>query len=279
MKSRLLHWFALILITEVGLLHIFTAQAEYEEAAYMGYLFAANFFGSLVAALGLYLQQRWGWWLGFAISLLSIAGYAWSRTLGMPGMDVEEWLKPFGLVAMSMEGLFLALFLLRPWRLPAEAEMPAGSRLRFVLQLLGVLFIASVSALAYRWDVLVTQAYGHHVGSVNDVCSTPVTSFAELEERYGVRVSLVAVSMMDSIVDVRLKVLDPVKADELLKNQAALLVDQKFLVLAPHMHRHGSLRQDKIHFLFFSTQNNAIHAGSEVNLVFGGVRVEPVTVQ
>ena len=26
----------------------------------------------------------------------------------------------------------------------------------------------------------VTRAYGHHVGSLDKVCSTPVTSFAEL---------------------------------------------------------------------------------------------------
>ena len=51
MKSKLFHWLGIFLILETGLLHILTAQAEYEEAAYLGYLFAANFIGALIADL------------------------------------------------------------------------------------------------------------------------------------------------------------------------------------------------------------------------------------
>ena len=91
--------------------------------------------------------------------------------------------------------------------------------------------------------------------------------------------SLVVVTAMDSIVDVRLKVVDPQKAEALLKNQAALLVNQEELILAPHIHSHWKLKQDKPHVMFFPTQNNTIHTGSEVNLVIGRVRVEPVTVR
>jgi hypothetical protein len=68
MKSKILQWSAIALITAIGLLHLLTAQAEYEEAAYMGYLFAANFFGALIAVLGIYHQQVWGWLLGLLIS-------------------------------------------------------------------------------------------------------------------------------------------------------------------------------------------------------------------
>jgi hypothetical protein len=139
--------------------------------------------------------------------------------------------------------------------------------------------MALVSTAAYRWEVVVTQEYGHHVGSVDQVCSTPLTSFTEFEQQYGLRVALVEISMLDSIVDVRLKVMDRDKANTLLKNQAALLVDQQVLVLAPHQHRHGGLKQDKIHFLFFPTQNKTIQTGSEVSLVFGPIRLEPVTLR
>jgi hypothetical protein len=280
MKSKLLHWLAIVLILETGLLHIITAQAEYEEAAYMGYLFAANFFGSLIAALGVYRQQRWGWMLGLLIAALSIFGFVWSRTLGMPDMRVEEWLAPFGIVAVTIEGLFLLLCLFRPWRSAAgDSSVSVNAWLRYVLPIAGLLIISSVSAFAYRWDFLLTQDYGHHVGSLDQVCKTPTTSFAEFEERYGIRVTLVATSMMDSIVDVRLKVVDPQKAAALLKNQAALLVDQKVLILAPHQHHHGSIVRDKIHFLFFPTQNNTVQVGSQVNLVFGSVRLETIQVK
>jgi len=280
MKSKFLHWLAIVLILEIGLLHIMTAQVEYEEAAYMGYLFAANFFGALIAAFGIYHKQLWGWALGVVIAAGSIAGYIWSRTLGMPGMNVEEWFTPYGVMALSVEGLFILIFLLRPWKISTADLLPATiSRLPYILPVAGMFAIVSISALAYQWDVAVSQAYGHHVGSVDQVCSTPLTTFAELEEKYGVQVSLVATSMMDSIVDVRLKVVDPEKAKALLMNQAALLVDQQVLVLAPHMHHHGNTKRNKIHNMFFPTENNTIHTGSEVSLVFGPVRVEPVTVR
>jgi len=280
MKSKFLHWLAIVLILEIGLLHIMTAQVEYEEAAYMGYLFAANFFAALIAAFGVYHKWFWGWVLGVVIAAGSIAGYIWSRTLGMPDMNVEEWFTPYGVMALSVEGLFILIFLLRPWKISTADLLPATiSRLPYILPVAGMFAIVSISAFTYQWDTAVAQAYGHHVGSVDQVCSTPVTSFAELEEQYGVQVSLVATSMMDSIVDVRLKVVDPEKAKALLMNQAALLVDQQVLVLAPHMHHHGNTKRDKIHNMFFPTENNTIHTGSEVSLVFGPVRVEPVTVR
>jgi len=281
MKSKIFHWLAILLILEIGLLHIMTAQAEYDEAAYMGYLFAANFFGALVAAFGIFHKQRWGWALGVLIAAGSILGYAWSRTLGMPGMNVEEWATPYGIISMSMEGLFILITLARPWKMPNDEVLPSVNSLsRYIIPVLGLLLITSTSTLTYRWDYATTQALGHHVGSLDQVCSTPAMTFAELEEKYGVRVSLVANSMMGSIIDVRLKIVDPDKAHALLQNQAALLLNQEALVLAPHMHSHGSsrLKAGKEFIIFFPSEQ-IIHPGSSVSLVFGPVRIAPVIVQ
>jgi len=281
MKSKFLQWLAIILIIEIGLLHIITAQKEYDEAAYMGYLFAANFFGSLIAAFGIYHKQLWGWILGFVIAIGSIAGYIWSRTLGMPSMNVEEWFSPYSVVSISLEGIFVLLILLRAWKIAAEgSSVPANPRFPYITPVLGLFCLVAISGMTYRWDYAVTQAYGHHVGSLAQVCSTPVTSLAELEEKYGVQISLVANSMMGSIVDVRLKVVDPDKAHALLQNQPALLLNQEALVLAPHMHSHGGtrLKVGKIFTIFFPSQQ-IIHPGSSVSLVFGPIRTEPVIVR
>jgi len=281
MKSKFLQWFAIVLILEIGLLHIITAQKEYDEAVYMGYLFAANFFGSLIAAFGIFHKQRWGWMLGFVISIGSIAGYIWSRTIGMPSMNVEEWFSPYGIVSMSLEGVFVLLVLLRAWKMQAsELSLSANTGFRYLAPVIGLFCVLTVGGLTYRWDYTVTQAFGHHVGSLAQVCTTPPTSLAELEEKYGVQVALVANSMMGSIVDVRLKVVDPEKAHALLQNQAALLLNQEALVLAPHMHSHGStrLKVGKIFTIFFPSQQ-IIHPGSSVSLVFGSVRTEPVVVR
>jgi hypothetical protein len=281
MKSKLLHWLAIFLILEIGLLHIMTAQAEYEEATYMGYLFAANFFGSLLAAYAIYHKQFWGWVLGLVIAAGSIAGYLYSRTLGMPGMNVDEWFSPYGVISIAVEAAYILVFLFQPWKRPGDGSVfPSNRWLGAGISASILVSIVCAGALAYQWDVLVKTNYGHHVGSLAKVCNTPPTTFADLEKNYGIQVSLVATSMMGSAVDVRLKIVDPDKAHALLQNQAALLVGQQSLILAPHMHSHNGtrLKVGKIFNVFFPTQR-VITPGSQVSLVFGQLRVEPVVVK
>lgn len=280
MKPKILQWLGIIFILETGLIHYFTAQSQYDKAGYMGYAYVIFSLFTLISAFGMYHRQVWGWGIGFILSVLSLITFIWTRTLGLPGMLLGDWLAPFDVVAACMEAFFILVYFSHPLSVDGKEITPSTTaRLRYILPIAGALFITSTSALAYGWNTAVANQFGHHVGSLEQVCSTPLTSFAELENRYGVEVSLVATSMMDSIVDVRLKITDPEKAAILLRNQTALLVNQQFLVLAPHMHRHGALKKDKILYIFFSTQSNAIQTGSEVSLVFGGVRVEPVTVR
>jgi hypothetical protein len=281
-KPRILQWLGIVLIVQIGLFHIINAQAEYEEAAYMGYLFAANFFGALIAALGIQRRQVWAWALGLVIAAGSLVGFLWSRTLGMPGMGIEEWETPYGLVSMALEGLFIGLALLHLGKSPTKpVETSAGQPKGKILWRLGGLAVMlALTFFTYRWDDTVTQAYGLHVNSAEVVSGTAVTSMAALEEQYGVEVSLVATSMMGSIVDVRLKIIDPQKANILLQNQAAVLVEGEDLIVSPHMHSHsaGRLKAGKAHIIFFPTQQK-IHPGTQVNLVFGPVRIASVVVQ
>ena len=281
MKSTMLRWFGLALILEIGLLHIMNAQGEYEEAAYMGYLFAANFFGALIAAFGIYRRQFFGWMLGVTIAAGSIAGYAWSRTVGMPGMNVEEWFSPYGIVALSAEGLFILLALARPWKTtvdqPARAAHPL---LRSILPVASLVAVVALGGFTYEWDVAVVEEFGSHVGTLDQIRNTPALSSGQLIEQYGLQVSLVANSMMGSIVDVRLRIIDPDKAHLLLQNQAALLVDQRKLIVAPHMHSHaGNRLKAGTQFIVFFPAGQTVRPGAIVSLVFGSVSVEPVVVQ
>ncbi len=287
MKSNMLRWFAIVLILEIGLIHILAAQGAYEESAYLGYLFVANFFGALIAAFGIYHRQVWGWMLGLLIATGSIAGYLWSRTLGMPGMYVEEWFSPYGIVSLTAEGAFMLLAVFRPWNIPTTAFLPQGNpRLRYALLAAGLLMVSLVGVATYQWDratqwdVTLAQADYQFICTLDQAKVTPPTTVAELEEKYGVRISLVAISMMNSIVDVRIKIIDPAKANELLHHQAALLVDQQAMVLAPDMHSHhtSKLKVDKIIGLYFPTQQ-IVRTGSHVNLVFGAIVTEPFVVR
>ena len=282
MKSKILHWLAILLILQTGLFQYLTAQSQYDKAAYLGYIAFANFAGTLISAFLIHRRKKIGWWLGFFIATESIVSFVLTRTVALPGMAVEPWLYPYGIVGSAIDGLFIITFLFaQPWKSNLLNEEPASTtRTSYLLPLSGLLLIFAMGYGSYRWDAYAAEVGYHvHVGSLAAVCSTPLTSFDELEQQYGMKISLVAITAMDSIVDVRLKVVDPDKAQALLKNQAAILVNQQVLILAPHLHTHWKLRQGKLHVMFFPTQNNTVHSGSEISLVFGGVRVEPVIVR
>jgi hypothetical protein len=131
MKKQLLHWLAILLILATGILHYMTAAEAYREARYLGVLFIANFIGSLVAAVGIVRRKLgWGWILGGVIAAGSTLGYLQSRTVGMPGMEVQVWYDPIGIPALIVETLFLlTLVLARPWSAPV-AQPSASSWLR-----------------------------------------------------------------------------------------------------------------------------------------------------
>jgi hypothetical protein len=109
---------ALILV--VGLIHLIDAPEDLEEGSYLGFLFLANFLGALVASVGIYRGNRWGWVLGLLVAGGAFAGYVISRTAGLPGLGVEEeWLEPLGVLSLVVEALFVGVFLtilVRPQR-------------------------------------------------------------------------------------------------------------------------------------------------------------------
>ena len=103
---------AISLIVVVCIIHLFDAPGDLQEAPYKGVLFLANFFGALSAAIGIHRGHRWGWALGVLVAGGAIVGYVISRTVGLPGLPVEEeWLEPLGLLSLVVEGLFAGLFL------------------------------------------------------------------------------------------------------------------------------------------------------------------------
>jgi len=99
------------LIAAVGLIHLLEAPEELEEISYLGLLFLANFGAAVVAAIRIYRNDRWGWGLGALVAGGAFAGYVISRTIGLPGLPVEEWLEPLGVLSLLVEGLFIGLWL------------------------------------------------------------------------------------------------------------------------------------------------------------------------
>lgn len=278
MKLKISRWIGIFLLLETGALHLANAQSQYDKVPYLGYLFMLILLGALIAAFGVTYNQKWGWQIGAFTSLVSLALYFSTRLVSLPDLPIQPWGYPFGMMTSTAAGLFLLLCLLRPWTFPASS--PTFGWIRVLAPIATVTLIIVTTFTTYQWDVYARQVgYHEHVGSLDFVCNTPVTTFAELQEKYGLRVILVANTAMDSIVDVRLMVVDAAKADKLLVNQAAILVDQQVLILAPHIHRHTKLIEGNPVLLFFSTGDDTVRSGSQVSLVFGKIRLEPVTVR
>jgi hypothetical protein len=116
MNTRNFQWLSVATILVIGIVHLYMAPQEYDEVAYMGILFAINFVAAMIAAFGIYRQQNWGWLLGVSIAIGSLIGYILSRTIGLPGMEIEAWLQPIGVLSMVVEiGFIVLVGAKKPW--------------------------------------------------------------------------------------------------------------------------------------------------------------------
>jgi hypothetical protein len=279
MKTRIIQWFGIAAILGVGIIHFLMAPIEYEEARYIGILFGVNFLASLIAAFGILRGKFWGWALGLLIAVGSLSAYVVSRTLGMPGMELEAWFGLYDLLAMALEIAFILLASFRPWESSIAGDQPCRSGwTRYKLSVISAFIIVLMIVPPYLWSTTQAKSLDHSSMTVEELQRLPLASFKTLEDQYGVQVSLVAVTAMDSIVDVRLKILDVKKANQLLGNHTAILVNDAALIPSAHMHQHA-LRQGKIYVIYYPNSQNVVKIGTPVSLVIGNLQIEPVAAQ
>jgi hypothetical protein len=273
MKSRTLQWLGIGLLILIAVIHLYLAPAEYEESALLGYLFAANFFAALVAAVGIRRQAAWGWVVGFWVAGGAIVGYIVTRTVGMPGMEAEEWLYPVGVLSVVLELAFVAVFVLaRPWAGHSEA----GRRRALVVPAVALAFVAAFGLSGFLWGAL-SQDQG-----MPDLAHAELISDSAFAEQFGVQVLQVAPSMMNSIVDFRLRIVDKAKAQELLadhtKMPMLLIDDGKTVLTAPKQHMHPQkLKDGGMYFAFYPNPNQVVRSGTSVSVQFGNLRL-PATI-
>lgn len=109
-NSKTTMWAGIVLIVITGVIHLIDAPDAFSEITYKGVLFMLNGIGGLVAAYGVFRGRNWGWFLGLLIAGGAIIGYIISRTIGLPGLEVEStWLEPLGVLSLIVEGIFVAL--------------------------------------------------------------------------------------------------------------------------------------------------------------------------
>ncbi len=115
MVSRPVKVAAIVLIVFTGLLNfhvphfVLESTTRFDQAtSALEMIFLANLLGALVAAIGIYGNLRWAWFLGILIAFLSFSLYLAQETAGLPGLP-KAWLEPSRIVSLIVEALYVAL--------------------------------------------------------------------------------------------------------------------------------------------------------------------------
>ncbi|MEZ4714091.1 MAG: hypothetical protein R3A44_43305 [Caldilineaceae bacterium] len=154
---------------------------------------------------------------------------------------------------------------------------------RYVVHML-ILLPVVAAILAYTiWNGLPQEA----PTAVQEAAVEPVTviSAQTLAERFGMQMTLVAVTAGGGIVDVRYQVLDKEKAAYLLDdedNPPTLFIEESGMTLrqAGRVMKHNTELENGAHyFMLYTNTQNAVRRGTPVSVVFGSLRLEPIVAQ
>ncbi len=119
---------AIVLILVTGLIHLVQGPGQFKEVAYVGVLFFLNAAGAALAAMGIYRGAKvWGWGLGLFVAGGALLMYVLSRTVGLPGLEVQDWFEPIGLLSLVVESLFVVLSIVYLRRYPRAQTLEASS--------------------------------------------------------------------------------------------------------------------------------------------------------
>ena len=129
-------------------------------------------------------------------------------------------------------------------------------------------------------------AYAYNTFSASQVASPPqramVISESALEEEYGLRVNLIAVTAAGGLVDLRFKILDAEKAKQLLhegKNLPQLAIADSGVVLnasEDSLPQGFKVEDDGNLYLMYPNVHNAVKPGISLAITFGDLQVEPI---
>jgi len=133
--------------------------------------------------------------------------------------------------------------------------------------------------------VLLVVALGYYNSSRSATSASPepnVISQSTLEEEYGIRVLLVAVTGGGGFVDVRLKFVNGEKAAGLLtdkQNFPVLMIDDTVILNPPEDIKLQDFKfeDDGTMFIMYVNSSNVVKTGTPVGLLFGDMVLEPIS--
>jgi len=149
-------------------------------------------------------------------------------------------------------------------------KAPDARRIR-VLVPIAILLVAIVAFVAYRVST-------GQLPASTEPTAVPISEQA-LEDSYGIRIKLLAVTAAGGLIDFRFEVLDKEKARTLLgdPNLALMVIadDSGTVVQAPPDTKQSfDLQDGMVYFVQFPNSRHAVESGAPVSLIIGDVRVE-----
>lgn len=102
-----------------------------------------------------------------------------------------------------------------------------------------------------------------------------------LEDDYGIRVNLVAVTAAGGFVDVRIKIVDGAKAKSLLGDKGnfpSLLVNNRIILNAPEDTKSQEIKfvDNNNLFILYANSANIVKPGTPIQILFGNIALESV---
>lgn len=297
MNFKTLRPLAISLLIGSGVIHLVIIPQgliDHPTIQYINALFVLHFIGTVIAAFGMRRRDMyWGWLLGVFLSTGSIAAYAVSRTVGLPGTGIDPWFVPIGILSLLFEGGFIYLtFLAWPHLDPfkfSERKLPFSFEIHRKAVIHEGTYIEmdetkptmKVNYLLPTAALVATAIFG--VGLYLKLATPVYITQDMLEEKYGVRVVHIAPTMMGSIIDVRLQVVDEQKAKNIYYDHwilPSLILPEydNLRILPPHIHSH-KIVAGKMIFIFYPNVQNLVQSGSEVSVLFGNQEVTALTVK
>jgi hypothetical protein len=162
-----------------------------------------------------------------------------------------------------------------------SAIAPMGSRMRRLLAPLAVLVVAAAVATGLRTGVALVQRYQvqRFEAQASQNAHAPMPTNAQIEQVWGIRVTLVQLLADHGLLEMRYLVVDSTKASRLhadstsltnipwIKVEGTNLSIKSKSVMFHFQHGTGQGLDGRTYSIIYGNANNAVHAGSAVSIV------------
>ncbi len=144
-------------------------------------------------------------------------------------------------------------------------------------------FLVLSIIVLFAFGLTACSAANPSAGSTTQTPPVTTISAQVLEEKYGLKINLIAVTAVGGLVDLRIKFVNGEKAKALLEDRTnfptLLIADKSVRLNLPADTKNQEIQfvDDANLFLMYANAGDTVKPGTPVTVVFGNIQVEPIT--